>query len=620
MIQIAYEDGKVEIFDLFNTTINKNELKQRIKTLLASDDLKIFHNSVFDLKMLRAWLGERLEINNIFDTMLASQLVNAGNFIPAWEFNSWLDKNGITKGKQGNRVIYADKNGFAWKFNRDTGKQKHVRLSHALDQVTYRYLRIILNKEEQLADWSGELSQEQINYAAKDSAVLLHLQPILQELLRKNGLEKVARLEFETITATAEKEFIGMPFDLVGMEKLKQETQKDILAQTEILDRYGEFNPNSPAQVKKIMQELAPEKKITSTDKEVLKLILGIELDSELGRFCTSLLDYKTKTKLAGYYSQWRDAVNPTTKRIHACFMQLNRAGVGRYASFTPNLQQVPRDATLRSLFRTPAESGRTFVIADYSGIEMRIMAQLAQDETLIDAFKSGEDVHIKTAAGIAQKPASEVSKAERQAAKALNFGLIYGMSAKTLKIYAETSYGVTMSEEEAKKARTAFFELYPGIEAWQARQIKKQWESGFGIFWTYSPEAKFKSVQLPLTRTLSGRLRVWPKTQKTSKRGREYLAKVGAVTEIYNTPDQGTGADILKRALALLYDRLRERGWDDTHICLSVHDEIVLETSGEKAEDVKVLLEETMIEAGREFVPDVPIEVESVISPTWKK
>lgn len=277
-------------------------------------------------------------------------------------------------------------------------------------------------------------------------------------------------------------------------------------------------------------------------------------------------------------YLQWR---HPKTGRIHPEYRQLNRNGVGRFSAANPNIQQVPRDPRFRRMFAAP--EGRALVIADYSAIEMRIMAWLSRDRVLVEVFRTGADPHRRTAALVLGKSEDEVTKGERQLAKSLNFGLIYGMSARGLQQYAESSYGVSMTYWEAQEFRRRFFEVYRGVAEWHHRQ---------------DAEARRKRE----VRTASGRARRWATQQMPS-------------TELFNTPDQGTGADILKRAMARLKPRLMALG---TELVASVHDELVAECPEDKAEEVAAVMKEEMTAAGAEFIDPVPVEVEVAVGRTW--
>jgi DNA polymerase-1 len=252
----------------------------------------------------------------------------------------------------------------------------------------------------------------------------------------------------------------------------------------------------------------------------------------------------------------------------------------------SPNLQQTPHE--LRAYIK-PRE-GCVLVKADFSQIELRIAAALAKDRRMLQAFREGTDLHRLTASLILSKSLDQVGKEERQLAKALNFGLLYGMGAEGLQTYAATQYGVSLPLERATEYREKFFATYPGLAKWHRdtgrtlREAKSRGEGGIVV------------------ETMAGRKR-W----------------VEGLTAALNTPVQGTGADGLKAAVALLYKRLLERGlWGEVRIVLLVHDEVVVEAPEPLAVVATHLLTEAMREGMEAIVKGVPIEVEAGIYADW--
>jgi DNA polymerase-1 len=242
-----------------------------------------------------------------------------------------------------------------------------------------------------------------------------------------------------------------------------------------------------------------------------------------------------------------------------------------------PNLQNLPRDPRYRRCFLAPP--GRVLVKADYSQIELRIAARIANEPAMIDAYARGEDLHTLTARMILGK--ADVSKADRQLAKAVNFGLLYGMGAKRFRRYARTTFDVALTPAEAEHYRAAFFEHYPGLRRWHARAARTQ--------------------KQPIdTRTRAGRRRlgVWRFTEKL------------------NTPVQGSGADGLKRALALLWRRWTE--CPGAVPVLAVHDEIVVECDASQADTAAAWLKQAMLDGMAPLAAPVGVEVEVSIAPAW--
>jgi DNA polymerase I len=243
-----------------------------------------------------------------------------------------------------------------------------------------------------------------------------------------------------------------------------------------------------------------------------------------------------------------------------------------------PNIQQIPRDKHFRACFS--ASEGNKLVIADYSQIELRVVAEISRDERMINAYRNGEDLHRLTASLISGKPIEEVTKGERQSAKAMNFGLVFAMGAKGLQTYAKETYDVDMTLEEAEQFRNGFFRAYHGVAAWHKR---------------------LKNNPPMQSRTVAGRKHVY--------------GGQGGLSGLCNTPVQGSAADIIKNALGRLVDRL---GSTKTKIVAVVHDEIVLETGWEQAEEVARILKETMENAGAEYLRLVPLLAEVQVAESW--
>lgn len=547
---------------------------------------KIGQNLKFDLKFIRHALGRRLPFAGLFDTMLASQLYWAGFY----------------------RLVRAEK---------AKNKLKPEYPHHSLADLARRHLGFALDKGEQTSDWgAGDLSPEQVRYAAWDAAVLLPLYEVLSELLRRNGLGRAAALEFGCLPAVAEMELSGMWFDAARAREIGEGTAAErdavrarLVAQAKAVGfqarpkkgvkKYNpDLNPASPEDVLECLKLMGHEVKDTS--EQTLN-----DLAAAGCGFAADLLEFRGKEKTLAFIEQWTAKQCPADNRIHPEYVQLNPNGVGRFSCRDPNLQQCPRGSELRRLFCAP--EGRRLVIADYSGIELRIMAWLSGDQTMIEAFQRGEDLHRLTAASIAGKPPSEVTKAERQAAKVCNFGLIYGCGPGRLVDSAKYDYGVDMPFEEARKARERFFETYRGVARWhEAQQARLHAPEPH---WFHSYEKRYFNIDLICTRTVSGRKRVW------GYYGGHTLARV---TELFNTPDQGTGADILKCALAGVYGRLLAEGREEVKIVGSVHDELILEAPEATAGEIKTLLEEEMRAAGAEFIDPVPADVEGAVAGNW--
>ena len=546
------------------------------KLLVDPAVCKIIHNAKFEISFVRQLCRKRIPIHSVVDTLLASQLCNAGYF--------------------------------TLRYSEAAKEWKRLYPRHSLQECCQRYLGIQLNKLMQTSDWAAaELSDDQIRYAALDAAIMLYLWPILSELMEKNRLTKVAKIEFEAISTVVEKELKGLSFDAPAARALLTVLDDERLNIMKKLEKavvelglrlphskksgIRIINPMSPRDVQKVFAALG--KEIQQNDEAVLE-----ELAAEGIEFAADLLQYRKLHKQTGYIKSWLEKQHPLDDRLHTSYMQIQRNNTGRFSSSSPNLQQIPGARAFRSLFKV--NDDRRLIDADYAAVELRIAADVCGETRMIRAFKEGIDLHKQTAAVISGKNLEEITKIERNQAKATNFGLIYGCGATTLTIQAHASYGVEMSLEEATTFHRKFFEYYPSIRLYHRRRCRP--ENQLMSHYRFTPEKGFYAATVAGTRTLSGRLRVWPSHEGHTQ---------ARFTDLANTPVQGTGADILKIALARLYEALLSKGWEDVWIVGSTHDEIILEAPKDKASEAAELLVSVMEAAGAELIKKVPIKAE---------
>jgi DNA polymerase-1 len=502
----------------------------------------IAHNALFDLSFL-ASLG--FESGKVVDTMLLSQLLHAGSKVEPL-------KRGQT--------------------------------SHSLDSVVERELGVEFDKTQQKADWGGTLTSEMIEYAAKDVEVLLPLYKVLKAKIEESGLTYVAEIEHRALPAVVWMSRAGVPVDADGW----REHAKKMEAEKERLE--GELKVLAPEHPDGKAWNFGSYQQVRKATK-----LLGVDLpdtrDETLALYArehkliATIRDYRKTAKLTSTYgAEWLENGYYQDGRIYASWRQL-RAATGRMACDHPNLQNIPRSGSLRSYIRAP--EGHVFVIADYSQIELRIAAKISGDQEMLSAYAQGRDLHLLTAQSLTG--CKDVNKDDRKLAKAVIFGLLYGMGAKGLQAYALKSYGVEMNPEDAVLYRQRFFETYPGLESWHDWE-RRAWQRG-------DTE----------TRTLTGRRRT----------------DVQRLTDRLNSPVQGTGADALKLALALLWERRDEcPGARPVIVC---HDEIVVECDAGQAEGVKAWLERAMIEGMDAALNNVgeaqvPVEVESRVVSSWRE
>jgi len=358
------------------------------------------------------------------------------------------------------------------------------------------------------------------------------------------------------------------------------------------------LNPGSPEDIKAYFVHEGY--CVTSTKAAVLQ-----ELATRGSFFADRLLSFRRLSHQLAYLNDWLEHIHAADGRIHPQYFQL-QGSTGRLSCRRPNAQQVPRrgeDAlALRKLFQAPP--GKKLVRADFSTIEMRIMARLSGDQTMIEAFREGQDLHRLTASKISGQPIEQITKEQRDAAKVVNFLLIYGGSAQTLQWRAESDYGVIMSLEEACQAQDKYFEAYSGVRDWQEKQIREMSYTHEHYF--HNCVQGFFSLPLTCTFTLLGRRRVWPRFGSGIKASK---------FQLFNTPCQGTGADLMKLVMCELCDRLIS---DEAKIIASVHDEILLEVPEDQAEGYAEMLCEIMNRIGSELLCPVPVTSEAKILSTW--
>lgn len=383
--------GKIFVVDLFHTA---GRLGPVLNSLRRKDLIKVFHNAKFDQKWLYHKYG--LELWPVFDTYRASRLIY----------------NGISG------------------------------IAHDLWSVMLMELDELPKSEDlQKSDWSGELSEKQYQYSAEDVVPLPALREAQLKKLKENGLLRSALIEFEVLLPEGVVELTGIPVNvgrwMEAYEEAKKRSEEALATLSSMCGGVGNqgdlpgmggsgINFNSPKQVLEVLNKLGVPATATN----------AIELSKFKGKYkvVDALLEYRKWSKRCQAFGpDYLVNVRSDTGRIHADYFGFTHAG--RYSCSNPNLQQIPRDPMYRRCFSPP--EGRALVGADYSGIELRIIAEIANDKTMIEVFKRGGDVHIATAALTSGKKESEITKEERQRAKAVNFGLCYGMGADKLMVYA---------------------------------------------------------------------------------------------------------------------------------------------------------------------------------------
>jgi DNA polymerase-1 len=349
------------------------------------------------------------------------------------------------------------------------------------------------------------------------------------------------------------------------------------------------FNINSPKQLGEVLFErlkLQPQGKTSktkaySTSADVLEALAPMH--PVIGK----ILDYRQLSKLKGtYVDALPQLISPADGRLHTTFNPAG-AATGRLSSTEPNLQNIPVRTELGREIRScfVPEPGWVLLSADYSQIELRLLAHFSSDAALTEAFRRNEDIHTRTASEIHGVPPLMVTPEMRRAAKAVNFGIVYG----------QTPFGLAQQlgipQEEARLYIQRYFERYPGVRLWIDRTIDEVRERGY-------------------TLTLWGRRRPIPDIASKNPNARAFAERTAV-----NTPLQGTAADLMRKAMILVDGELRQRGWR-SRLLLQVHDELVLECPGEELEDVRAMVKRIM--EGVEKL-SVPLLAETAAGPNWR-
>jgi DNA polymerase-1 len=507
--------------------------------VLEGGTVKVGHNLKFDYQFLHAIYG--ISLSPLFDTMLAAQVLDGGNYAA----------------------------------------------SYSLEAVVERYLDESLDKAEQRSDWSGQLSEAQLEYAAQDARVLLPLRDPLAASLEEEGLGRISQIEFEAVAAIAEMELAGIKLDLARWKELEVRVRERRDRAAEYLESFfpppegvlpleglgPRLNLNSPKQITDAFKTLG----IELPDTKVWTLL---KVDHPAAK---ALLEYRElQKKLGTYLETYPGFISPKTGRIHANFLQC-RVPTGRLACTAPNIQQIPHEDEFRRCF--VAEDGNTLVIADYSQIELRILAEVSEDPAFVGAFQRGMDLHRLTAATMYNVSMDEVTKDQRSAAKRINFGLMYGRGARSLSAQLGTD------EDRGRQLIDEYFANYPKVQRFLQRTANR-------------------AMRDRTLRTLAGRVRKFGNDPVADDRG-------AMRREAMNYPIQGAASDIAK--LALVYVREEVEGLD-ARLINSIHDEFVIECAEEQATEVSEKTQAAMVRAGEDILEKVPVQVEVEVSREWRK
>jgi len=521
--------------------------------LEAERPLKIAQNAKFDYGILKVQAG--IKLGNLFDTMLAERILTCG----------------------ASREI-------------------------SLKTLAEKYLNEKIDKtiRETFYDprnpaLRGKFSPEQLDYAARDVLVLQEIFEKQYKQLREEDLVETAKLEFALVQVVAEMELRGSLIDkekwrshIKELEKKRDEINRQIQNEIRHLSPYSQVdlfgnesdtvNLDSPLQLLAVFKKLGEDLPNTSE----------ATLQKSAHPLAKKLLEYRAFEKMITAFGESiLEKIHPVTGRLHPDFLQLG-ADTGRFACNNPNLQQIPTDSGFRSCFI--ATPGYKLITADYSQIELRIMAEVSEDPAFLEAFKKDVDLHNLTASQMFRIPISKVDKDKRFQAKSINFGLMYGRGPVSL------STQIGLSVDEARNLLDVYFSSYKKVKRWLDNTGRQ-------------------AVRVGEVRTLGGRRRLFVLPDRANPDYEKLISSIERQGK--NTPIQGTSADITKYALAYIYREFTQRGLD-AYLIHTVHDEIVAEAREDIANEAAAIIEEQMIAAGKKLLTKVPVKVDVYVSDCW--
>ena len=512
----------------------------------AEDILKIGQNLKYDISVLKNY-GAAVK-GKLFDTMLAHYLINPD-------------------------------------------------MRHNMDVLAETYLNYQLMSIENLIGKKGkkqgsmrDVDPEKVaEYAGEDADITLRLKLVFDEMLQKNEVTRVfEEIELPLVEVLSDMEREGISLDKAALEKLSKELESDISGlEKAIIEEAGtDFNIGSPKQLGEVLfgqMKLVEKPKKTKSGQFATSEDILVELAKE-HKIAANILDYRQMVKLKSTYVDALPQMIQKTGRIHTSFNQAV-AATGRLSSNNPNLQNIPirtvRGQEVRKAF-IPRDADHILLAADYSQIELRLIAALSEEETMINAFKNGEDIHAATAAKVFGVPLDEVTREQRSNAKTVNFGIIYGVSAFGL------SQQTSLSRSESSEIIKAYFQTYPGIQDYIESQKEFARTNGY-------------------VETIMGRKRYLKDIKSRNPTVRSH-AERNAV----NAPIQGSAADIIKLAMIKIHENLKPY---KSKMLLQVHDELVFDVVKEELDELTPMIKGTMEQA---IEVAVPLEVETGVGFNW--
>ena len=538
--------------------LQPDEYRRLLPVLANPDVVKIGHNLAYDLGLIRAAVGHIFPVVNLFDTMIGYQLLIAG-----------LYENSL----------------------------KHSGLKAVAKDV----LGVELDKSLQTSDWSGILEEEQLQYALKDSEILIKLYPVLKDVLEAKGLSRVAQIEFDCIPITVEAMQTGLPLDVPGVQaKIASLTDVIVGLEKEIRAIANEAGWVSPSKDKKrrklnlsssqhlkaLMQVVYGEDEVKDSSEATIKALLQQQPDKPLAGLLRDIKKYEMQQR---FLRSWLK--NHDQGRLYSSYQQIGTR-TGRYTSSGPNAQQISKD--LRYLFK--AAPGRALVECDYSNIEMRLAAEISGEPTLLRLYREGADLHRVTASKVFGVPVDEVTAEQRKTAKVINFGALYGGGIPYL-MEAIPS----LSKEDALTYLDAFKMGYPGLLSYWDRCKNK------------ALRVVVNSREYLVARSALGRLEYVPRRDEATGQLHKKLKN-----RLVNIPIQSTGVDLFKLASGLLYKEFCRPEYADFNFLLSLHDSVLLECPEDRAKECSELVNRVFMIAASEIFQDAPCKADVKIGSNW--
>lgn len=543
-------DNRAYVFDVRHDTRHSDISLDVFKDILTDrSKLKLLQNAAYDMKMIKA-SDSNYYIENIYDTMIVEQLFNLG--IKARGFG--------------------------------------------LGDLVFKYTGLRMDKEPRstFQDYNQVYKPYQLEYAASDVVVLGLIREMQLSMIEYHGFEGVCQLEFDFVKPLCEMELNGIILDVDKWRIILKEMEEDRKKQLKVID--GKFinqsnqstlfgvstvNIDSPSQLKKALKDFGLE--LDSTSVETLTKYSGLDI-------IDSLLGYrKTQKFISTYGESLIDRINPVTGRLHTSFRQM--VSTGRMSSARPNMQNIPAKQKYRSCF--VADEGEALVTADMSGAELRILGNLSKDPIFIHCYSHDIDIHTKTASEVFKVSMHEAAKSVyRKPAKAVGFGICYGMSKYGLAVRLD------ISEREADDIIKGYLNTYSAVSKFLTKSGKD-------------------AVRDEYSRSISNRKRFYnlPPTfdpeRKNIERSVERQAK--------NAPIQGANADTIKQSMVYCVERLEKLNCG-AKLLLTVHDELICSCPFDKRHLVAEVVSQSLVDGFAKYFSTIPMEADALIGSCWLK